>query len=48
MKTLKKSKVKNLRNEFLILKTNELLQIRGGEEESGGGGAPANKEGEID
>jgi hypothetical protein len=30
MKILKKSKIKNLRNEFPVLKTNKLMQIRGG------------------
>ena len=44
MKTLKKSKVKNLRNEFLILKSNELLKIRGGDNE----GYTPGKDSEID
>ena len=34
MKTLKKSKVKNVKKVIEILNLNELLQIRGGEGES--------------
>ena len=46
MKTLKKRNEKKLVTDFAILKPKELLQIRGGDEQSQGD--PTQKDSEID